>query len=239
MSQGRSSQETPRTAPSSISISSQTSYDWSEELRIAGPNNGHRAGELGWVAGTYFSNGNGTNFFTGLGAPNQPAEAAGKCRGRFRPGQPTASPTRCAPPRGLRYTHDEKGVEDVYGSNVTAPYDHINYRFGLEANPAPNSLLYASVSTGYVAGGADGGSVDADPRSDRAGTAYLQAGKHPRLRNRVEEHVPRRTACCWTARFFYYIIKNFQSYNPGYPEYRHLRAAKSRTSPTRPPMVVN
>ncbi|MCJ2185018.1 TonB-dependent receptor [Novosphingobium sp. 1949] len=61
---------------------------------------------------------------------------------------------------GLRYTHDEKGARFVYTDGSGDPdatasrsWNSFTYKAGIEADLAPQSLLYGQVSSGFKAGG--------------------------------------------------------------------------------------
>jgi iron complex outermembrane recepter protein len=71
---------------------------------------------------------------------------------------------------GGRFTYDKKtedgqGLVNLYSLGVVFPFpdvgkaswNNFSYKLGLEADIAPNSLLYGSVSTGYKAGGLNEG----------------------------------------------------------------------------------
>ena len=190
----------------------QGSHDISEEFRVAGKEDGHRAGQLAWVVGAYYSSGNGHNMFSGFGIPTIQPQLPETSEAGFA--QVTYGITNAIrATAGVRYTHDEKSVTDNFASDVTDSEYHISYKAGLEGDLARGHLLYANVSTGYVSGGADGGSASlptpagAVPPTFKSEDIldYEAGSKNTFLNGRLRLN----------GDIYYYVIKNFQSYDPG------------------------
>ena len=114
----------------------------------------------------------------------------------------------------MRYTHDDRGVVDDNGSNINVPGDHVNFRVEAEGDLTRNSLLYASVSTGYVAGGGKRRFRQCAP-TDRRHPHDLQAENITSYEvGSKNTFFDRRLLI--DGDFYYYVVKNFQSYDPGF-----------------------
>jgi iron complex outermembrane recepter protein len=147
-----------------------------EELRLASL----ATAPFTWVAGLYYSNEHlheheTFSFPTSFGIPGVDGVAnffelypyRSESKAAF--GQityPVISALRLT--GGLRYTDEEKvsaGTANAYGGTVAAPvlissvtgahesHSGVTWKAGIEGDVAANSLLYASVSTGYKSGG--------------------------------------------------------------------------------------
>ena len=192
----------------------QRSHDVSEEFRLAGKDTANRAGGFAWIVGGYFSKGDGSLYYTALAQPtiltNLPETTyAGFAQGTY------GITDHIRVTGGVRYTHDDRGVTDVYGTNLDIPDSHVNFRAEAETDLTARSLLYASVSTGYVAGGGNGGFANAPPQpagvipstfAPETITAYELGSKNTFFAGRLRLN----------GSFYYYDIKNFQSYDPGF-----------------------
>lgn len=124
---------------------------------------------------------------------------------------------------GLRYSHDSKGLtysqfsyasttatteSIVAAGRASLSGDRWSYKAGLEYDLAPESLLYGNISTGYVAGGVNGGDPNAPlpPNVTPAVfqpetiTAYEVGSKNRFLDDRLQIN----------GDFYYYDFHNFQ-----------------------------
>jgi iron complex outermembrane receptor protein len=191
----------------------QKSRDWSEELRLAGNDDARHAGGFGWVAGGYFSTGNGNQYYTALGLPVILPELPERTYAGFAQTTYGVSDT-IRVTGGVRYTHDYKGVKDVYGTDLKVTSNHFNYRAEAETDVTEHSLLYVSASTGYVAGGGNGGfeGRPAEPGiipstfAPETITSFEIGSKNTLLNGALRLN----------GDFFHYRVKNFQSYDPGF-----------------------
>ena len=197
----------------------QGSHDISEELRFNSKETADHAGGLAWVAGGYFSTGNGDNtFISDVGPPTVQTALPERTEAGFA--QLTYGITnRIRATAGIRYTHDEKGVSDIYGSDLEVSDDHVNYRAVIEGDVAAHSLAYLSVSTAYVAGGANAGSTTnpvIPPGTPgivppifqpETITAYEIGSKNTFLDGSLRVN----------GALYYYQIKELQGYYPGIP----------------------
>jgi iron complex outermembrane receptor protein len=202
-----------------LTNTNQGSHDVSEELRLNGKGTADHAGGLAWVAGVYASSGDGDNaFITALSPPQIQPALPEKTEAVFS--QLTYGITDgIRATGGVRYTHDKKGVSDIYGSDLEVSKGHVNFRAEVEADLAQHSLAYLSVSTAYVAGGADAGST-ANPlippgtpgivpptfRPETI-TAYEIGSKNTFLEGSLRVN----------GAIYYYQIKDLQGYFPGIP----------------------
>ena len=192
----------------------QKSRDWSEELRAAGKDDAQHSGGVAWVAGTYLSTGNGSQYYMSLGPPTVLTNLPEKTYAGFAQATYGIADTVRAT-AGVRYTHDEKGVNDVYGTNLSVSGNHFNYRAEVETDLGAHSLLYTSVTTGYVAGGANGGfSTGAAPLPGVIPTTFApekiisyEIGSKNTLLD---------GALRLNGDVYYYKVKDFQSYDPGF-----------------------
>jgi iron complex outermembrane recepter protein len=197
----------------------QGSHDISEELRFNSKETADHAGGLAWVAGGYFSTGNGHNtFISDVGPPTEQTALPERTEAGFA--QLTYGITnRVRATAGIRYTHDEKGVSDIYGSDLEVSDGHVNYRAVIEGDVAAHSLAYMSVSTAYVAGGANAGSTTnpvIPPGTPgivppifqpETITAYEIGSKNTFLDGSLRVN----------GALYYYQIKELQGYYPGIP----------------------
>jgi iron complex outermembrane receptor protein len=124
---------------------------------------------------------------------------------------------------GVRFSHDFKGLDyqqysyasvlapsesTVAAGRASASGDNWSYKGGLEYDLAPGKLLYADVSTGYVAGGVNGGDSGAPLPANvtpavfkpETITAYEVGSKNRFLDNRLQID----------GDFYYYDFRNYQ-----------------------------
>jgi len=126
-----------------------------QELRLAS----NRAVPLSWIVGGYYYRGindTGLSFFTTIDQHVVTTSLAAF-------GQVTWSVTDAARlTAGLRFTNDEKvedGVNTLGGviisqlEDIRWSWDNWTWRAGAEYDVGPESMLYASISTGFKAGG--------------------------------------------------------------------------------------
>jgi iron complex outermembrane receptor protein len=184
-------------------------YDYSEELRLTGGDASHRAGAA-WQVGSYVFFGSG-KYFLKLSDPQFGAPT-------FFPKQPQSSEAgfaqvtygvtdRLRITGGVRFTNDKKGLTDSTGE-ITSTDQKWTYKGGLEYDVDQGKLLYANVSTGFVAGGINGGDPAAPvPRGVASPifqpetiTAYEVGSKNRFMDNRLQLN----------ADFYYYNFHNYQ-----------------------------
>jgi iron complex outermembrane recepter protein len=94
---------------------------------------------------------------------------------------------------GFRYTHERK-TQDGYNITITgtripaigdATFNASNYKAGIEFDAGPRSLLYASVSTGFKAGGFFQGLAPNTFKPEKL-TSYVIGSKNRFLDNRLQ-----------------------------------------------------
>ena len=145
-------------------------YDYSEELRLAGHDSANHRGGFAWQVGTYLFNSTGNyNYVVNAGSPLPPTGTTdySKLPQSSEAGYAQATYGLTNSLRltgGVRVTHDFKGVtseatniQGLHTGRATDKNTKATYKGGLEYDLAPGKLLYGTVSTGYVAGGANGG----------------------------------------------------------------------------------
>jgi iron complex outermembrane receptor protein len=184
-------------------------YDYSEEFRLTGGDAAHSGG-VAWQAGSYLFTSSG-NYLLELsnpqfGAPTVFPKQPQSSEAGF--GQLTFGVTdRLRITGGARFTNDRKGLTDSTGS-ITSGDKKWSYKGGLEYDIAEGKLLYANVSTGFVAGGINGGNpaapvppgVVSPVFQPETITAYEVGSKNRFLDNRLELN----------ADFYYYDFHNYQ-----------------------------
>jgi iron complex outermembrane recepter protein len=197
----------------------QGSHDFSEELRFNSNGTADHAGGLAWVAGGYYSKGDGYNsLVSALGPPTVLTALPEQTSAGFA--QLTYGISdRTRATAGVRYTHDKKGVSDIYGSDLEVSKGHLNYRAEIETDLAKHSLAYLSISTAYVSGGVDAGSTTNpvipvgtpgiippifEPETI---TAYEIGSKNTFLNGSLRVN----------GAIYYYQVKKQQGYFPGIP----------------------
>jgi iron complex outermembrane receptor protein len=132
------------------------SHDVTEEVRLAGKDTANHQGGIQWVAGAYYLNGNASRFYSNLGPPTVYTALPVRSTAGF--GQGSIGLTDFLRlTLGARYTSDKKGLESPGVATLNTQSDNFSYRAGLEADLSSQNLLYATVATGYVAGGINGG----------------------------------------------------------------------------------
>ena len=199
-------------------------YDYSEEVRFAGHDQANHAGGLAWQVGGFFFDSTGDFLETTNLAYDNPILKA-----RLPPssvaysGLPQSSEAgfvqatygitdRLRLTGGVRYTNDHKGVQQPGLAKLQQTEDHTTYKGGVEYDLSRGKLLYANVSSGYVAGGPDGGSPSLPSPANRAPvffapetiTAYEIGSKNRFLDNRLQLN----------GDFYYYDFKNLQITEP-------------------------
>ena len=198
----------------------QGSHDISEELRLNSNGVADHAGALAWVAGGYFSTGNGESLFLnqGLGPPQVLTALPEKTEAGFA--QITYGITNSVrATAGVRYTHDMKGVSDIYGSDLTYSKGRTTWRAEVEGDLAPHSLLYGSVSSGYVSGGVDAG-LTTHPVIPAGTPGIIPQEFNPETIVAYEigsKNTFLDGALRVNGALYYYQIKNVQGYYPGIP----------------------
>ena len=147
-------------------------YDYSEELRFAGHDQANRAGGFAWQVGAFFFDSTG-NFqqITRLaydnpilkpfiGAPAVVTYSGLPQSSEAGFAQATYGVTdRFRVTGGIRYTSDHKGVQQPGLDKLQQTEEHVTYKAGVEYDLSRSNLLYANISTGYLAGGPNGGSA--------------------------------------------------------------------------------
>ena len=192
------------------------SLDYSQEFRLSGYDNAAHRGGFAWQAGAYYFDSSG-NYNLNLNSPafGPPTvftalpqlAVAGFAQASY--GLTDALRVTA----GARYTEDHKGLTDSAGSIETRS-NRVTYKGGLEYDLASDKMLYANVSTGYVAGGVNGGSLSLPVPEGVASptfkpetiTAYEVGSKNRFLDNRLQLN----------GDFYYYDFHNYQLTNPAF-----------------------
>ena len=188
--------------------------DISEEFRLSGKNSPNHAGGLGWVAGAYIFDSTGAYIYNAPGTSlNNYPQLPQRSQAGF--GQVTYGLTdQLRLTGGARFTHDFKGLNDGIGNFLEYSASKWTYKGGVEYDLAPANMLYATVSTGYVSGGPNGGNPNAVPPPNygksffqpETVTAYEVGSKNRFIGDRLQVN----------ADVYYYDFNNYQFYNPGF-----------------------
>ena len=225
------------------------SDDYSEEIRLAGNDNAAHRGGLAWQVGAYLFASTG-NYYYRTDANTSVSPIAGLLSGtttfsripqNSEAGYAQATyglTDRLRLTGGVRFTDDYKGV--TYSSFAYLPLafttpgpastgdthfsaNKTTYKAGVEYDLAPSDhLLYATISTGYVAGGANGGNPNVPLRPSitpavfepETITAYEIGSKNQFLDHRFQLN----------GAFYYYDFHDYQYLYPsvlqgGGPDY--------------------
>ena len=209
-------------------------FDYSEEIRLAGNSSASHSGGLAWQLGTYLFDSTG-DYFSHTQANTSVSPIAGILDGTTTYSKiPQSSEAGYAQATygitdrlrltgGLRYTHDFKGLSSsafsyvplaftepgpVSNGRASASDNKWTYKVGMEYDLAPRHLIYGNISSGYVAGGANGGSASAPlppsvtpaTFSPETITAYEIGSKNRLLDGRLQVN----------GDFYYYDFKNYQ-----------------------------
>jgi iron complex outermembrane receptor protein len=188
--------------------------DYSEEIRLTGRETASHQGGLQWQAGAYFFTSSGNYYYAkpGFGLPFTFSSLPQRSEAGFA--QVTYGVTdRLRITAGARFTQDFKGLVGSGGA-ISAQGDKWTYKAGLEYDLAPSHLLYGNVSTGYVAGGPNGG-VAALPTPPNLApptfqpetvTAYEIGSKNRFLDSRLQLNVSA----------YYYDFRDYQVTEPAF-----------------------
>ena len=197
------------------------SYDYSEEIRLAGHDSASHKGGFAWQTGVYLFDSSGdynNQVFGPTILPPTGDTTYSKLPQSSEAGYAQATYGLTDHLRitgGIRYTHDFKSnsseISNLLGTNYgkeSESNSKVTYKGGVEYDLAPGKLLYGTVSSGYVAGGANGGSASAPllPNITPALfppetiTAYEVGSKNRFLGNRLQLN----------GDFYYYDFKNYQ-----------------------------
>lgn len=190
------------------------------EVRLASPNRS----AIKWVLGAYYLDAKNMQTGAGVSATTGPStfepydtQVPAKSQAVF--GQatfPLSQTLRLT--SGLRYTRDEKtyhyGIRATPASTrpdydsgileVDAEDSAVTYKFGVEADLAPASLVYAQVATGYKAGGFSTTAVPPVTYKPEKLAAFEIGTKNRFLDNRLQVN----------AEAYYYSYKNYQVQYP-------------------------
>jgi iron complex outermembrane receptor protein len=188
--------------------------DYSEEIRLTGRDSASHQGGLQWQAGAYFFTSSGDYYYAkpGFGLPFSFSALPQRSQAGFA--QVTYGITdRLRVTAGARYTNDFKGLSGSGGS-ISARGDKWTYKGGLEYDLTSRNMLYANVSTGYVAGGPNGGDPTAPTPADLAPptfkpetiTAYEVGSKNRFLDGRLQVNLSA----------YYYDFQNYQVTEPAF-----------------------
>ncbi len=202
--------------------------DYSEEIRIAGHDSAQHQGGLAWQIGTYLftSTGDYTQqvIVPGTVLPPAGTQAFSKIPQHSEAGyaQITYGLTdHLRITGGVRYTYDARGIDSeatnfrgTTDARASTSGDKITYKGAIEYDVAPGKLVYATVSTGYAAGGVSGGNPTAPVTANAAPsvflpetiTAYEIGSKNRFLDNRLQLN----------GDFYYYDFHNYQYLFPAF-----------------------
>lgn len=140
-------------AGSRTSISMVEAEEESYELRIS-----QETEQLKWLLGLYYYNNEGESFFNAGSASSFGSDSTST--GIFSQATWSIDDT-LAVTAGLRYSEDELKSSNLLREEEpeqVADFDDVNWKLSVEKNLAEDSLLYATVSTGYKTGGLNTGS---------------------------------------------------------------------------------
>ncbi len=188
--------------------------DFSEEIRLTGNDTATHQGGIAWQIGTYLFDSTGTYYAKSSINPVATQFTSVPQHSEAGFAQVTYGVTdRLRATGGIRYTNDVKGVAGP-GVNLKVEGNRINYKLGVEYDLQPGKLIYANTSTGYVAGGADGGNnrlptaPDIAPTTFRPETitAYEIGSKNRLLNDRL----------LLNGDFYYYNFHNYQLAEPSF-----------------------
>ena len=159
-------------ADNNLNTTLSNNYDYSEEIRFAGHDQANHAGGFAWQVGGFFFDSTGNFRQTTTLAYDNPIlsriPAVGAPSTVIYTGLPQSSEAgfvqatygvtdRLRVTGGVRFTNDHKGVQQPGLAKLQQTETHTTYKGGLEYDLGRGKLLYANVSSGYVAGGPDGG----------------------------------------------------------------------------------
>ena len=202
------------------------SYDYSEEFRFAGHDLADHAGGLAWQVGGFFFRSTGNFTQTTRLAYDNPilSRFIGSPSTVTYTGLPQSSEAGFAQATygvtdelrltgGVRYTSDYKAVEQTGIAKLKQTAGHTTYKVGAEYDLSHRNLLYANVSSGYLAGGPDGGNPQLPTAANQAPvyfrpetiTAYEIGSKNRFMGNRLQIN----------ADVYYYDFHNLQITEPG------------------------
>ncbi len=211
-----------------LSDTRSNNYDYSEELRLAGHDQATHAGGLAWQVGAFFFDSTGDFVQTTRLAYDNPIlkPAVGAAKTVSYTGLPQSSAAgfaqltygitdRLRLTGGIRYTFDRKGLQQFDVAKLEQDEYHTTYKGGLEYDLGRGKLLYANISSGYVAGGPDGGDPSLPTPTNRAPvfvlpetiTAYEVGSKNRFLNNRLQLN----------GDFYFYNFHNVQISEPATP----------------------
>jgi iron complex outermembrane recepter protein len=210
------------------------SDDYSEEIRLAGHDTASHQGGIAWQVGSFFFQSNG-DYYYDVQVPGSNLPPTGITTFTSIPQSSQAAYAQLTYGvtdqlrliGGIRYTNDFKGITAAsysyipptfrklgppIGGSSTYAGDKLTYKGGIEYDLAPGKLLYGTVSTGYVSGGANGGNPNvALPPSVASAvfqpetiTAYEIGSKNRFLDNRLQLN----------GDVYYYDFHNYQYLYP-------------------------
>jgi len=200
-------------------------HDYSEEVRFVGHDLANHAGGFAWQVGAFFFHSTGDFTETTLLAYDNPilSKFIGAPSTVAFTGLPQSSQAGFAQASygvsdelrvtgGVRYTSDYKGIEQPGIAKLEQTERHTTYKGGVEYDLSRKNLLYANVSSGYLAGGPDGGNPSLPTAYDQAPvyfapetiTAYEIGSKNRFMGNRLQLNVD----------FYYYDFHNLQITEP-------------------------
>jgi iron complex outermembrane receptor protein len=188
--------------------------DYSEEIRLTGRDTASHQGGLQWQVGGYFFDSSGDYHYAkpGFGAPFIFTALPQTSQAGFA--QVTYGVTdQLRVTGGVRFTDDFKGLTGS-GGHISVQGDKWTYKAGLEYDLTRSNLLYANISTGYVAGGPNGGDAAAPTPPNLAPptfkpetiTAYEIGSKNRFLDGRLQVNLSA----------YYYDFNNYQVTEPAF-----------------------
>ena len=201
------------------------SHDYSEEVRFAGHDQADHAGGLAWQVGAFFFRSTGDFSQTTIlayanpiltmfiGRPSTVTYTALPQSSEAGFAQVTYGLTdRLRATGGVRYTADYKAVQQLGIAKLKEREGHTTYKGGVEYDVSRRNLLYANASSGYLAGGPDGGNPDLPTAANQAPVyfnpetikAYEIGSKNRFINNRLQIN----------ADVYYYNFHNLQITEP-------------------------
>lgn len=177
------------------SITTIEAEEQSYELRLS-----KELERLQWLVGLYYYDREGESFFNagaaaGFGENTDSTALFGQATWDL---SETLSITG-----GLRYSEDEissTNLLDPDEPESSADFDDVSWKLAVEKNLAEDSLVYASISTGYKTGGLNGGSQDNPTFDQETVVAYEIGSKNTLMEGRLQLN----------ASIFYYDYSDLQ-----------------------------
>jgi iron complex outermembrane recepter protein len=166
---------------SRTSLNETDATEKSFELRLA-----QEGDRLKWLLGMYYYNNDADSFFDAGSAVGFNSESTS--RAIFSQATWTVDDTLSFT-GGIRYSEDENDSSNLLDETEpteTAEFDDVSWKLSVEKHVAEDSLIYATISTGYKTGGLNSGSQLNPEFDEETVTAYEIGSKNQFLDGRVQ-----------------------------------------------------